>query len=259
MLCYELDNTRSEPLYVQIYEKIKDDIELGEIKAGEKLPSKRTFAAQLGVSIITVENAYNQLVDEGYIRSVPKKGYYARTVEKNICAIAGRELPRIVQSDENDDIENELFPFTVWAKLMREELSGNQRKLLTKPPFEGVYELRNAIAEHLKRFRNIKVMPEQIIIGAGTEYLYMLINLLFGDDYVFGLEEPGYSKIADIYTNYNIKCEHIPMLDDGIDMDHLKNVKADIIHISPSHHFPTGVVTSIGKRYALLEWASQDT
>lgn len=257
MLYYELNNTRSEPLYVQIYEKIKNDIELGEIKSGEKLPSKRTFAAQLGISIITVENAYNQLVDEGYIRSIPKKGYYARSIEKNIDAIAGRELPCKVQSDENDDIENELFPFTVWAKLMRDELSNNQRKLLTKPPFEGVYELRNAIAEHLKRFRNIKVMPEQIIIGAGTEYLYMLINLLFGDNYIFGVEEPGYSKIADIYTNYNIKCEHIPMLDDGIDMDYLKNIKADIIHISPSHHFPTGAITSIGKRYALLEWASQ--
>lgn len=135
MLYYELNNTRSEPLYVQIYEKIKNDIELGEIKSGEKLPSKRTFAAQLGISIITVENAYNQLVDEGYIRSVPKKGYYARSIEKNIDAIAGRELPCKIQSDENDDIENELFPFTVWAKLMRDELSNNQRKLLTKPPF----------------------------------------------------------------------------------------------------------------------------
>jgi hypothetical protein len=257
MLSYELDNTRSEPLYVQIYEKIKDDIELGDIKQGEKLPSKRTFAAQLGVSIITVENAYNQLVDEGCIRSVPKKGYYARSIEKNIAVIVERELPCKVQSDENSDMENGLFPFTVWAKLMREELSSNQRKLLTNPPFEGAYELRNAIAEHLKRFRNIKVTPKQIIIGAGTEYLYMLINLLFGNNYIFGVEEPGYSKIADIYTNYNIKCEHIPMLDDGVDIDYLKSIKTDIIHISPSHHFPTGVITSIGKRYALLEWASQ--
>lgn len=257
MLSYELDNTRSEPLYVQIYEKIKDDIELGEIRPGEKLPSKRAFAAQLGISVITVENAYNQLACEGYIMSVPKKGYFAKSVEKNIPKAVRKVLPCSIQHDENDDIENELFPFTVWARLIREELSGNQRKLLTKPPFEGVYELRSAIAEHLRHFRNINVMPEQIIIGAGTEYLYMLINLLFGNNYIFGMEEPGYSKIADIYANYNIKCEHIPMLDDGVDMDYLKSVKTDIIHISPSHHFPTGVITSIGKRYALLEWAVQ--
>ncbi len=256
MLYYELDNTRSEPLYVQIYEKIKDDIELGEIKPDEKLPSKRAFSAQLGISIITVENAYNQLLDEGYIRSVPKKGYYARSIEKNLPPVAEGKLPCRVQYEENNDMENDLFPFTVWAKLMREELSYNKRKLLTKPPFEGVYELRTAIAEHLKRFRNISVMPEQVIIGAGTEYLYMLINLLFGSNYIFGVEEPGYSKIADIYSNYNIKCEHIPMFDDGVDMDYLKSIKTDIIHISPSHHFPTGAITSIGKRYALLEWAS---
>lgn len=257
MLYYELDNTSSEPLYVQIYRKIKDDIEVGEIKPEEKLPSKRTFAVQLGVSVITVENAYNQLIDEGYIRSVSKKGYYAKSIEKNISVITEKELPCKVKSEENDEMKNELFPFTVWAKLMREELSGNQNKLLTKPSFEGVYELRCAISEHLKRFRDIRVMPEQIIIGAGTEYLYMLINLLFGNNYIFGVEEPGYSKIADIYANYNIKCEHIPMLDDGVDIDYLKSIKADIIHISPSHHFPTGVITSIGKRYALLEWASQ--
>lgn len=257
MLSYELDNTRSEPLYVQIYEKIKDDIELGEIKPDEKLPSKRAFAIQLGISVITVENAYNQLIDEGYIRSVPKKGYFARAVEKNISYVTEKELTCEIQSEENEEAANQLFPFTVWAKLMREELSGNQRKLLTKPPFEGVYELRIAIAGHLRRFRNISVVPEQIIIGAGTEYLYMLINLLFGNNYIFGVEEPGYSKIAEIYENYNIKCEHIPMLDDGVDIEYLKSIKTDIIHISPSHHFPTGIITSIGKRYALLEWASQ--
>lgn len=257
MLSYELDNTRSEPLYVQIYEKIKDDIELGEIKPDEKLPSKRAFAIQLGISVITVENAYNQLIDEGYIRSVPKKGYFARAVEKNISYVTEKELTCEIQSEKNEEAANQLFPFTVWAKLMREELSGNQRKLLTKPPFEGVYELRIAVAGHLRRFRNISVVPEQIIIGAGTEYLYMLINLLFGNNYIFGVEEPGYSKIAEIYENYNIKCEHIPMLDDGVDIEYLKSIKTDIIHISPSHHFPTGIITSIGKRYALLEWASQ--
>lgn len=150
-----------------------------------------------------------------------------------------------------------MFPFAVWAKLMREELSGNQRNLLTKPPFEGVYELRYAISEHLKQFRNITACPEQIIIGAGAEYLYMLMNILFGNSYIFAVEEPGYSKIAEIYANYGIKCERIPVMTDGIDVSYLKELKTDIIHISPSHHFPTGAITSVGKRYALLEWASQ--
>ena len=257
MLTYELDKASDEPLYVQIYNKIKSGIEYGAIGAGEKLPSKRSFAAQLGLSVITVENAYNQLIAEGYIRSVPKKGYFAEKIIKSahLTEIPEQRFPEQLQ--ENEYNENEMFPFTTWAKLMREELSGNQRSLLTKPPFEGVYELRQAISRHLKQFRNITAFPEQIIIGAGTEYLYMLMNILFGNNYIFAVEEPGYSKIAEIYANYGIKCERIPVESDGIDTCYLKKIKTDIIHISPSHHFPTGVITSVSKRYSLLEWASQ--
>ena len=256
MITYELDKSNSEPLYVQIYTRIKEDIEAGAIKADEKLPSKRNFAQNLGVSVITVENAYNQLIAEGYIRSVPQKGYFAEKLSANFIADKSAEQSRLPSVSQSSDDENKLFPFTIWAKLMREELANNQVSLLKKPSFEGVYELRAAISHHLKQFRNITAAPEQIIIGAGSEYLYMLMNILFGNNYVFAVEEPGYSKIAEIYANYGIKCERIPVLSDGIDIDFLKKINANIIHISPSHHFPTGVITSVGKRYSLLEWAS---
>lgn len=256
MLTYDIDKSGSEPLYVQIYTKIKADIEQGIIKCSEKLPSKRSFAANLGVSVITVENAYDQLIAEGYIRSVPQKGYYAEKINTAIRTGKSSESGSPTAFVQSDGEENKLFPFTIWAKLMREELSGNQTSLLKKPTFEGVYELRAAISRHLKQFRNITASPEQIIIGAGSEYLYMLMNILFGKNYVFAVEEPGYSKIAEIYANYGIKCERIPVLNDGIDIDYLKKISANIIHISPSHHFPTGVITSVSKRYSLLEWAS---
>lgn len=257
MITYELDKKSSEPLYVQIYTKIKEDMESGAIRSDEKLPSKRNFASNLGVSVITIENAYNQLIAEGYIRSVPHKGYFAEKLSANIGGKSPEKkisTPAVIENDA----ENRLFPFTIWAKLMREELSSNQSNLLKKPTFEGVYELREAISHHLKQFRNITASPEQIIIGAGSEYLYMLMNILFsvGRNYTFAVEEPGYSKIAEIYANYGIKCERIPVLDDGIDTDYLKKIDPNIIHISPSHHFPTGVITSVSKRYSLLEWAS---
>ena len=256
MITYELDKAGTEPLYVQIYNKIKSDIEQCVIKPDEKLPSKRNFAANLGVSVITVENAYNQLIAEGYIRSVPQKGFYAEKLGLNNPPEKSAEQSRLSVLSQPNDAENKLFPFTIWAKIMREELSSNQTRLLEKPTFEGVYELRAAISRHLKQFRNITASPEQIIIGAGSEYLYMLMNILFGKNYVFAVEEPGYSKIAEIYANYGIKCERIPVMNDGIDVDFLKKINANIIHISPSHHFPTGVITSVSKRYSLLEWAS---
>ncbi len=257
MLTYLPDKSDPDPLYIQIYNQIKHDIETGKIKKDEKLPSKRSFSSHIDVSIITVENAYNQLLAEGYIRSVPKKGYYVQEVSVKDHTKTEYKSEIKKTNEMLPEPENEQFPFSVWAKLMREELSNNQDKLLTRPPCEGVIELRIAIAEHLKRFRNMTVSPEQIIIGAGTEYLYLLINILFGGNYSFGIEDPGYTKISDIYKGQNIRCEYIPIKDDGIDMDYLRQTKVDILHISPSHHFPTGVVTSIGKRYSLLEWASQ--
>lgn len=258
MLTYQLDNTSSEPLYIQIYQYIKSDIISGMFKSGEKLPSKRSLAQNLGVSIITVENAYNQLLDEGYIKSIQKKGYFVDiTIDENV--IKQNKKTETIESDELDladeNVAGELFPFSVWTKLMRDEMSHNQEKLLTKTNYKGVYELREAIAKHLKSYRNITVSPEQIIIGAGTEFLYMLIILLFGDKYVFATENPGYKQINRIYKLFNIKCNHIPVEQDGMDIEFLKHTKSDILHISPSHHFPTGAITSIGKRYAIMSWA----
>lgn len=257
MITYIIDKSESEPVYIQIYNQMKSDIESGKIQNGEKLPSKRTFAANLGVSIITVENAYAQLAAEGYIRSVPKKGYFAEKIAAPLSEKTVKKKTEELKSSAQQFPENDKFPFALWARLMREELSVNQKKLLVRPPGQGVYELREAISEHLKSFRNMNVSPDRIVIGAGTEYLYLLINVLFGGNYVFGIEDPGYRKISDIYRSINIRCEFIPMLENGIDTDFLKSRKIDIVHISPSHHFPTGTVTSIGKRYALLEWASE--
>lgn len=256
MFTYTLEQTRTEPLYLQIYQAIRQDIETGTIKAGEKLPSKRILAEQLGVSVITAENAYSQLIAEGYVRAVPKKGYFAEKIMQLPVSGSVPELVPCPEKQTTSRSEQTLFPFTVWAKLMREELASDQQRLLTRTPCEGAYALRKAIADYLKRFRNMQVMPEQIVIGAGTEYLYMLIHILLGDA-VFGVEEPGYSRITDVYSGLGLPCRRIPMLEDGIDLSALQNSGADIMHISPSHHFPTGVITSIGKRYALLGWAAE--
>ena len=141
---------------------------------------------------------------------------------------------------------------------MRETISGKSEELLTNPPPGGIRELREAIADYLFQFRGMSVSPEQIIIGAGTEYLYGLLIQLLGRDKVFAVEDPGYRKIAQIYASNCVKCCYLPLDSSGVDVAALEASGAQILHTSPSHHFPTGIITPISRRYELLGWAARD-
>lgn len=267
MLTYNFTNIGSDSLYEYLYKCIKNDILQGTLKVGEKLPSKRTFAKNLGVSVITVENAYEQLITEGYIYSIPKRGFYVtdfkqaveiekRTFAPEIIPLTSGEHGYLADFTSNQT-ESKLFPFTIWAKIIRELLNDSQIQLMINPPCGGVLVLRQAIAKYLKEFRNMTVLPEQIIIGAGTEYLYGLLIQLFGNERIYAIENPSYQKIAKIYKSYQVQCEYISMDEAGVDITELEEKKAEIIHISPSHHYPTGIVMPISRRYELLGWAAK--
>ena len=265
MLTYSFVDLGSDSLYEHLYKCIKNDIMSGQLKSGDKLPSKRSFAKNLDISTITVENAYAQLMAEGYIYSLPKRGYFVSEVktfsEKQPERVS--ELPEKPKEETcfADFISNRTshanFPFSIWAKLTREVLAGEDSTLLLPPPAGGIMELRKAIADHLYQFRGIDVSPEQIIIGAGTEYLYGLLIQLFGNEAVYAIEDPGYQKIAQIYTSHGVGLCYIPMDEGGVCTGVLEDSGADILHLSPSHHFPTGRVTPISRRYELLGWASK--
>ena len=267
MITYTFTNTGSDSLYEYLYKCIKNDILQGNIRAGEKLPSKRTFAKNLGISVITVENAYEQLIAEGYIYSIPKKGFYVtdlkkevetekKTVTKEMVPITGGESGYFADFTSNQT-QSELFPFTVWTRMIREVLGENQIQLMTNPPCGGIYPLREAIAKYLKEFRGMTVLPEQIIIGAGTEYLYGLLIQLLGPDKIYAVENPGYRKIAKIYRSWKVACEYIDMDEEGVQIGELQRKRVDILHISPSHHYPTGIVMPVSRRYELLGWAAK--
>lgn len=271
MLTYSLDDKKGVLLYEYIYECVKKDILSGKIKAGTKLPSKRAFAENLGVSTVTVENAYGQLMAEGYIYSEVKKGYYATDVtgieeyhSKNTTspqmagfARANDAEPQKYSVDlTSNKTDSEMFPFTIWAKLLREVINEKREELMDKAPAGGIFELRRAISEHLMQFRGIEVSPEQIIIGAGTEYLYGLLIQLLGRDKIYAVENPGYRKIYNIYKSNNAECVYIPMDEKGAKVADIERLGADVLHISPSHHFPTGTVMPVDRRYELLKWAN---
>ncbi len=268
MLTYSFQNKGKDSLYEFLYKSIRDDILSGKLKHQEKLPSKRALAEHLSISTITVENAYNQLVAEGYIYSKPKSGYYVSPIDSpKIYTVtdknrytAEKESPshEVYTADfANNSSAQESFPFVTWAKLMRQTITDKQEQLMLNSPSVGIRELRCAISDYLFQFRGMSADPDCIIIGAGTEYLYSLIIQLLGRDKKYALEDPGYIKIAQIYKANDVTFDYIPLDDKGISKACLEKSSAQVLHISPSHHFPTGIVTPISRRYELLSWASE--
>lgn len=272
MLTYNLTATGSDSLYESLYKCIKNDILQGKLCAGEKLPSKRSFAKNLGISVITVENAYGQLSDEGYIYSMPKRGFYVSDIDM----VANPNTGAKTSADANlfDDsasiacspyfadfssnqTDSEIFPFTIWSKTVRSVLNDNQIQLMINSPCAGILPLRNAIAHYLRDFRGMQVFSHQIIIGAGTEYLYGLLIQLLGKDLIYGVENPGYHKIGKICKSMDVSYRHVDLDENGVSIHELEEKKIDIIHTSPSHHFPTGIVMPVSRRYELLGWAAK--
>ena len=257
MLTYELKKAPGVPLYEALYRCIRRDILTGKLTPGEKLPSKRALAENLKVSKITVETAYNQLLAEGYIGSREKIGYFVEAVERIAPVPSAAPSPPSAQPQQplldvtgNGTVR---FPFSVWSKLQREVMLDFGENLLLPMPNRGIPELRHAIADHLAAFRGMHVDPENILIGAGTDFLYNLLIQLLGRDRIYAVEEPGYGKIRKIYAAGGVTCLSTAMDSQGVRPDSLGS--ASVLHISPSHHFPTGLVTPVSRRKELLEWA----
>ena len=260
MLTYTFEN--KTPLYESLYKQIKEDIHNGKLKPHEKLPSKRTFAKHLNISTITIENAYAQLMAEGYIYSKPKSGFYVsdfiinKKKEQKYINYQSSNKQNYIADFVSNEISVNNFPFSIWGKLTKETLLDNPDLLMKRSPSIGLIELRKAIAAYLYQFRGMNIHPDQIIIGAGTEYLYGLLIQLLGRNKIYALEDPGYQTIRKIYESYEVNIVTLPLDNDGINIDKLKNSNANILHISPSHHFPTGIVTPIKRRSEILKWAN---
>ena len=260
MVTYELKKAPGVPLYEALYRHLREDILTGKLAPGEKLPSKRALAQNLEVSKITVETAYNQLLSEGYLYAREKVGYFVEQVERRPREVSS-EPAAPEESRPNwllDLTENgtEGFPFSVWMKLQREVMLDYGQTLLRPLPNRGIPELRRAIARHLGQFRGMRVDPENIILGAGTDFLYNLLIQLLGREKIYAVEEPGYGKIRKIYAAGGVRCVSAYLDSLGVIPESLE--RAQVLHCSPSHHYPTGLVTPVNRRLELLDWAGTD-
>ena len=264
LLVYPLVKKPGKPLYESLYEAIKNDILRGRLRKGQKLPSKRDMAADNNISLTTVVNAYQQLVMEGYLVSEEKRGYYVADIRK--MELVGDGVPAYTRRYVEDEwfadfrANNTLyrfFPFAVWKKTVREILTDYEEELVRRCNPYGLEELRIQIAQYLHRSRGISVAPEHIIIGAGIEYLYARLISLFPMNTVYAAEDPGYQKIPQIYRTYHLLWRGVTIDGEGLRMDDLRRKGASIVHVSPEHSYPTGVIMPMHRRQELLSWAEE--
>lgn len=244
------------PVYLQLYNQIRDDIVNDIFHYNSKLPSIRSLAEETGVSTITVEHAYTLLCDEGYVESRERSGFVVCFRKKDGFAASAAIVQKHYAARHTEERRNE-FPLSVLSKTMRRVLTEHGDLLLEKSPELGCTELREAIRSYLGRNRGITVDAEQIVIGSGSEYLYGLIVELFGRDRVFAIESPSYKKIEQVYRATEIRYELLPLTSTGIESEALSETVADVLHTTPYRSYPSGVTATASKRHEYLRWASE--
>lgn len=277
-------------LYEQIYEHIRHEIWEGKLLAGERLPSTRSLAEYLQVARSTVDYAYDQLQSEGYIEARPYRGYYVcpmeellqledtvprletghgenrlrrgRTGEEQMCEEKGEEHPASGESGSPfrydfspHGIDMSGFPFSVWRRINKNVLNGGNSELFARGEPQGDYDLRLTISRYLHSSRGVNCTPEQIVVGAGNDYLLMLLEKILGRHVGIAMENPTYKRTWRIFQSFAYRVTTVPMDESGMVVTELEKTDARVAYVMPSHQFPTGTVMPIGRRTELLKWA----
>ena len=252
------------PLYEQIYEFIKEEIRNNVIQSGERLPSTRALSKHLVVSRSTVELAYEQLLSEGYVEAIPCKGYFVAKIE-GIYQLQKRPEIKVEPISSGvteyaydftpNGVDLNSFPYNVWRKLSKECLIDDKAEMFRLGNPQGEYGLRNAISSYLHQARGIHCHPDQIIIGAGSDYLLMLLTTVIGNCHKVALENPTYGQAYRLFERLSYKVCTVDMDQSGMRIDELEKSGADIAFVMPSHQYPLGCVMPIQRRMELLKWA----
>ena len=245
-----------KPAYLALYETLREEILSGVRPFGSRLPSRRVLARDRGVSAITAEHSLELLCEEGYAESRPRSGCFVVYRESDGFTLpVSRPEHRIVSAQPAPG--RNTFPFPALARVMRRVLTEYGEEILVRPPNAGCVELREAIRSYLARNRGIRVQTDQIIIGAGAEYLYGLAVELLGNSRIYGIEAPSYQKIEQVYRSRGVSVDFCPLGKDGILSEALRTTRASVLHITPFRSFPSGVTATASKRREYLRWASE--
>lgn len=272
-----ISKTSSGPLYLQIYSQLRQDIASGALAEGAVLTGSRMLAAMLGVSRNTVDNAYAQLMAEGYI--APRKGVGFEVLHVpclEATATAGGQkfrqanaqhayeqpLHHIVYDLTNSSHTVDLFPKGLWKKYTLEclEMLEREEKISVLQTMQGEPYLRRHLLAYLKRIRGVHCAEDQIIITCGLQQsLEYICKMAARHGQTILMEEPGYNKAAAVFRSNHITIHSAPVDDNGLVVASLPaTTGAFALYATPSHQFPTGVTLPIGRRHALLGWAQRN-
>lgn len=249
------DNDMGQAAYLRLYEKIKEEIRAGAYTWGERFPSKRVTAEEMGLSVVTVQHAYEILCDEGWLTARERSGFFVAYREET------DPVPPILPEGPEPAVPGDGaiygLPFPTYARTMRSVLNTWGERLMEKSPNNGCPELREALAAYLAAHRGIRVSPSQLVIGSGAEYLYGMVVHILGVDRPYALESPSYEAIRQVYESFGVTCRMLPMGRDGIRSDALGSTDAGLLHVTPFHSWPTGVTVGATKRREYLSWAEK--
>jgi len=262
----KLESNSPEPLYIQLYEQIKNEIISGYLSPDSKLPSIRRLAEDLQLSRTTVEAAYQQLTAEGYISSAPKVGYFVNSLENTRYGpgpgqqpyqlpTAAARTPRFRYDFSSDRLDEDSFDFKLWRRYVNKALKDRER-LLTYGSYQGEPELCLEIARYVHASRGVICTPEQVVVGAGVQSLLHILAALLQPGFgPIGFEEPGFRQARYVFKDHGFAIIPIPIDHEGIQVDLLARSRARAVYVSPSHQFPMGAAMPISRRIQLLNWA----
>jgi DNA-binding transcriptional MocR family regulator len=263
-LTINLNSHAKEPLYEQIYEYIKEEIRNNRISFNTKLPSTRALALHLQVSRSTVDMAYSQLLSEGYIEAIPYKGYYACQIDElysldrkelAVSELFPEEKEKYQYNYSYTGIDLTSFPYNTWRKITKSTLNDDNKELFQIGSRKGDLAFRESIRKYLYQSRGVVCNTEQIIIGAGNDYMIILLSLILGKDHLIAMENPTYKPAFRSFSGLGYKVLPIPLDKNGMDVKILEKTEASIAYVMPSHQFPLGTVMPVRRRMELLNWA----
>lgn len=249
----------SGAMYLRLYSQINAAVQNGSVKKGERLPSIREAAAQLGVSRTTVENAYIRLCIEGIAESSPQRGYFicgaARPAKK--AAEPKESKPPILYDFSGRSIDSAAADISFWKKIVREVLR-NTDELISYGDPQGEYGLRLALASYSYKARGVRTNPENIVIGAGIGPLLNILCGLIGRDNKVALENGGFEQARQIFSDYGINSITLQSDKNGAKIEALRKSGVNILMLLPSALSKISVTGLASRRSAFVKWAEEE-